>query len=80
MSAGFLSALGSRVADALRAWAPGGPGAWCRRQRRHLRSTTAGSVIWIRDAASLPWAEWGGRRGYFAVGRMDGLTYLRALP
>ena len=30
--------------------------------------------------AMLPWAEWGARRGYFAVEHMDGIAYLRALP
>jgi hypothetical protein len=76
---GLLAAIRGRVADAVRTWAPGARGAWCRSQRRRLRSSE-GAVIWLRSAAVLPWAEWGARRGYFAVGYMDGLAYLRALP
>ena len=52
-------------------------GAWCRKQRRHL-SVPGHSVVWIRGQ-TLPWAEWGARRGYFEVQQMDGLSYLRAL-
>jgi hypothetical protein len=52
-------------------------GAWCRRQRRHLR-LPGHSVVWVRGPA-VPWAEWGARRGYFDIERMDGLAYLRAL-
>lgn len=56
----------------------GGPlarGAWCRKQRRHLRSA-GGSVVWVRGDA-LPWARWGARHGFFDVELMDGLAYLR---
>jgi hypothetical protein len=52
-------------------------GSWCRRQRRHLR-TPGHSVVWVRGP-NVPWAEWGARRGYFDVERMDGIAYLRAL-
>jgi hypothetical protein len=52
-------------------------GAWCRRQRRHLR-IPGHPVVWVRGDA-LPWAEWGARRGYFEVDHMGGLAYLRAL-
>lgn len=52
-------------------------GAWCRKQRLHL-SVPGHPVVWIRGDA-LTWAEWGARRGYFEVGRMDGLPYLRAV-
>jgi hypothetical protein len=52
-------------------------GSWCRRQRRHLRDPRH-SVVWVRGPDVL-WAEWGARRGYFDVERMDGLAYLRAL-
>jgi hypothetical protein len=51
--------------------------AWCRKQRRQLRMP-GGSVVWVK-AHAVPWAEWGARRGYFDVERMDGLAYLRAL-
>jgi hypothetical protein len=52
-------------------------GAWCRRQRRHLR-IAGHAVVWVRGP-NVPWAEWGARRGYFEVERMDGIAYLRAL-
>lgn len=58
-------------------WNPLARGAWCRKQRRHLR-VPGHSVVWVRGDA-VPWAEWGARRGYFQVQRMDGLPYLRAL-
>jgi hypothetical protein len=58
-------------------WGPLARGAWCRKQRRHLR-VPGHSVVWVRGDA-VPWAEWGARRGYFEVQRMDGLSYLRAL-
>ena len=77
-AAGLLAALRGRVADAFHTWAPGARGEWCRTQRRRLRSSD-GSVIWVRGPA-VPWAEWGARRGYFAVGYMDGIAYLRSLP
>ena len=48
--------------------------AWCRKQRRHL-GVPGHSAVWIRGA-TLPWAEWGARHGYFEVLRMDGLPYL----
>jgi hypothetical protein len=51
--------------------------AWCRKQRREL-GIRGHSVVWVRGAV-VPWAEWGARRGYFEVERMDGLPYLRAL-
>jgi hypothetical protein len=62
------------------ALAPLARGAWCRKQRRHLR-VPGHSVVWVRGDA-LPWAEWGARHGYFEVQRMDGLPYLcaRAAP
>jgi hypothetical protein len=59
------------------AWDPLARVAWCRKQRRHLR-VPGHSVVWVRGE-SVPWAEWGARRGYFEVQRMDGLPYLRAL-
>jgi hypothetical protein len=59
------------------AWGPLARGAWCRKQRRHL-SIPGHSVVWVRGDA-VPWAEWGAGRGYFELGRMDGLSYLRAL-
>jgi hypothetical protein len=55
-------------------WNPLARGAWCRKQRRHLR-VPGHSVVWVRGDA-VPWAA---RRGYFEVQRMDGLPYLRAL-
>ncbi len=74
----FLAAIRDRVAEAVRTWAPGARGAWCRTQRSRLESSD-GAVIWVRGPA-LPWAEWGARRGYFAVAYMDGIAYLQALP
>ncbi len=74
----FLAAIRDRVGEAVRTWAPGARGAWCRTQRSRLRSLD-GAVIWVRGPA-LPWAEWGARRGYFAVGYMSGIAYLQALP
>jgi hypothetical protein len=50
---------------------------WCRRQRRSLR-IPGHFVVWVRRE-TMPWAEWGARRGYFELERMDGLAYLRAL-
>ena len=73
----FLAAIRDRVTEAVRTWAPGARGAWCRTQRSRLRSL-GGAVIWVRGPA-LPWAEWGARRGYFAIAYMDGIAYLRAL-
>lgn len=78
MGVGFAAAIRDRMAEVLRAWAPGARGAWCRTQRRRLRSSS-GAVIWVRGPA-LPWAEWGARRGYFAVEYMDDVAYLQALP
>jgi hypothetical protein len=52
-------------------------GFWCREQRRRLRLPGA-SVVWVRGA-TVPWAEWGGRHGYFEVERVNHLAYLRAL-
>lgn len=74
----LLAGVREWLADAVRTWAPGARGAWCRSQRARLRSS-GGAVIWVRGAA-LPWAEWGARRGYFAVGHMDEIAYLQALP
>jgi hypothetical protein len=71
----FLAAVQDQLFGA--AWGPLARGAWCRKQRRHLR-VPGHSVVWVRGDA-LPWAEWGARRGYFEVQRMDGLPYLRAL-
>ena len=59
------------------AWDPLARGAWCRRQRRHLR-VPGHAVVWVRGDA-VPWAEWGARRGYFEVQRMGTLPYLSAL-
>jgi hypothetical protein len=59
----------------LLAWSPWTRGVWCRKQRHVL---AGGSVVWVRSE-TLPWAEWGARRGYFEVEYMDGLPYLRAL-
>jgi hypothetical protein len=75
---GLAAAIRARVTEALRTWVPGARGTWCRDQRRRLR-TSKGAVIWVRGPA-LPWAEWGARRGYFAVRHMDGFAYLQALP
>jgi len=47
---------------------------WCRRQRLLLGEPGRG-VVWVRPDA-VPWAEWGAQRGYFELGRMDGLPYL----
>jgi hypothetical protein len=55
-------------------WSPLARGAWCRRQRRHLR-VPGGPVAWVPRAA-LPWAEWGASHGYFELQRMSGLPYL----
>ncbi len=74
----LLAAIRDRVTEAVRSWAPGARGAWCRTQRSRLQSSD-GAVIWVRGPA-LPWAEWGARRGYFDVGYMDGIAYLQALP
>lgn len=74
----FLAAIRDRVTEAVRVWAPGARGAWCRSQRSRLRSSD-GAVIWVRGPTAS-WAEWGARRGYFAVGYMDGIAYLQALP
>lgn len=52
-------------------------GAWCRKQRRHLRAP-GHSVVWVRGDV-VAWAEWGASRGYFEMQRMDGLPYLRAV-
>lgn len=69
--------LRDRITEAIRAWAPGARGAWCRSQRSRLR-TSDGAVIWVRGP-TLPWAEWGARRGYFTVRHMDGIAYLQIL-
>jgi hypothetical protein len=58
-------------------WGALARGAWCRKQRRHLR-VPGHSVVWVRGDA-VPWAAWGARHGYFEVLHMDGLPYLRAL-
>jgi hypothetical protein len=58
------------------AWDPVARGAWCRKQRRHLR-VPGHSAVWVRRD-EVPWATWGERHGYFEVQRMDGLAYLRA--
>lgn len=78
IGAGLAAAIRDRVAEVVRVWAPGARGAWCRTQRSRLRSSN-GAVIWVRGSA-LPWAEWGARRGYFAVEYMDDVAYLQALP
>jgi hypothetical protein len=51
---------------------------WCRKQRRSL-GIPGHFVVWVRRE-TMPWAEWGARRGYFELERMDGLAYLRAQP
>lgn len=58
-------------------WNPLARAVWCRKQRLHL-AVPGHAVVWVRGA-TLPWAEWGARRGYFEVQRMDGLSYLRAI-
>lgn len=73
----FLAAVQRRLHEAIQTWRPGLRGAWCRKQRRHLRAP-GGRVVWVRGNA-VPWAEWGARRGYFEVQYMNGLPYLRAL-
>ncbi len=71
----FLAAARKHLASAVRD--PLVRGAWCRQQRRQLR-VPGHSVVWVRGGA-VAWAEWGARRGYFEVQRMDGLPYLCAL-
>jgi hypothetical protein len=71
----FLQAVRTQLFGS--AGQPFGRGAWCRKQRRHLR-VAGHSVVWVRGE-QVPWAEWGARRGYFEVQLMDGLPYLRAL-
>jgi hypothetical protein len=73
----FLVAVQKLLSDAVRKWGPWGRGAWCRKQRRALR-TGGRPVLWVRGDA-VPWAEWGGRNGYFEVDYMGALPYLRAL-
>ncbi len=75
---GFLAGLKSRLKDLALESAPWARGAWCRKQRRHLRGSHS-SVVWVRGDA-VSWAEWGARRGYFDVQYMDGLAYLSATP
>jgi len=58
-------------------WAPLARGAWCRKQRRHLR-IAGRPVVWVRSDA-IPWAEWGAARGFFTLQRMSGLPYLSAM-
>jgi len=70
----FLAAVRRQL---LGSWGPLARGAWCRRQRRHLR-VPGHPVVWVRGDA-VPWAEWGARRGYFEVQHMGGLPYLSAL-
>ncbi len=71
----FLAAVRRRLLGS--AWHPWARGAWCRKQRRHLR-VPGHPVVWVRGDA-VPWAEWGACRGYFEVQHMGGLSYLRAL-
>jgi hypothetical protein len=59
------------------AWEPFARRAWCRKQRRHL-NVPGHSVVWVRGK-TVSWAEWGARREYFEVQKMEGLPYLRAL-
>jgi len=73
----FLAAVQRHLVDAIRTWGPWTRGAWCRKQRRHLRAR-GGQVVWVRGDA-VSWAEWGARRGYFEMQYMDGLAYLRTL-
>lgn len=75
----WVATVRDRLAEVVQTWAPGARGGWCRNQRRRLRASSDAAVVWVRGSA-LPWAEWGARRGYFAVEHMDGLVYLRALP
>ena len=58
------------------AWPGLARGLWCRRQRLIL-GTPGSGVLWVRPEA-MAWAEWGARRGYFDLGRMDDLHYLSA--
>ncbi len=74
----LLAAIRDGVTEAVRTWAPGARGTWCRSQRGRLQSSD-GAVIWVRGPA-VRWAEWGARRGYFVVAYMDGIAYLQALP
>ena len=71
----FLAALQKDLFGST--FGPVARGAWCRKQRRHL-AVPGHSVVWVRGDV-VPWAEWGARRGYFEVARMDGLSYLRRL-
>ncbi len=74
-----VAAIRDGVAEFVQTWAPGARGGWCRSQRRRLLTSSDAAVIWVRGP-TLPWAEWGARRGYFAVEYMDRIAYLRALP
>ncbi len=69
-----LERVWAALVDAVRTWIPGARGSWCRAQRRRLRERN--SVVWVRDAAAVPWAVWGGKHGYFDVQYMDGIAYL----
>ena len=71
----FLAAVRTNLFGPV--WRPLERGAWCRRQRRHLR-VPGHSVVWVRGEA-VPWAAWGAHRGYFEVQHMDGIPYLCAL-
>jgi hypothetical protein len=71
----LLTAVRSQLSGS--SWNPLARLAWCRKQRRDL-GRPGHSVVWLRGGA-LSWADWGERRGYFEVARMDGLPYLRAL-
>lgn len=74
----LLDTIRERALDVLRTWGPGARGSWCRAQRRRLAERR--SVVWVRGAPAISWAEWGGRHGYFDVDYMDGIAYLRPLP
>jgi len=71
----FLAAVRRQLLGSARG--PLARGAWCRKQRLHLR-VPGHPVVWVRGDA-VPWAEWGARRGYFEVRHMGGLPYLSAL-
>jgi len=73
----LLAALKGLLEIAVPPWAPLARGVWCRQQRRRLR-VPGHSVVWVRGD-KVPWAVWGGRRGFFDLQYMDGLPYLRAL-
>jgi hypothetical protein len=73
----LLEAARARIRETIQTWGFWARWAWCRKQRRDL--SRGGQVVWVRGDAAAAWAEWGARRGYFAVQYMDGLPYLSSL-